>query len=82
MTKKQLRTLIDAAKRARRKAYCPYSRYPVGAAVLTESGKIFTGANIENASYGLSICGERTAIFNAVTRGEKMIRAVCQSHHL
>jgi len=77
MNQRELRQLIDAAKRARRKAYCPYSRYPVGAAVLTETGRLFTGANVENASYGLSICAERVAIFNAVTRGEKSIRAVC-----
>lgn len=71
------RTLIEMAKRARRWAYCPYSRYPVGAAVLGESGRIFTGANVENASYGLSICAERAAIFNAVNRGEKSIKAIC-----
>lgn len=75
--KKEYRMLIDAAVRARRKAYCPYSRYAVGAAVLTESGKVFTGANVENASYGLSICGERAAIFNAVGRGDRWLRAIC-----
>lgn len=72
-----LKRLIDAAKRARLKAYCPYSRYPVGAAVLTETGRIFTGANVENASYGLSVCAERVAIFNAVAHGGKWIRAIC-----
>lgn len=77
MTHKRLRMLIEAAKRARRRAYCPYSRYPIGAAVLTESGRIFAGANIENASYGLAICAERVAVFNAVSRGEKGFRAVC-----
>lgn len=75
--KKQHRALIEAAKRARQKAYCPYSRYAIGAAVLTESGKIFSGANIENASYGLSICGERTAIFNAISRGNRWLKAIC-----
>jgi cytidine deaminase len=77
MNQRELRQLIEAAKRARRKAYCPYTRYPVGAAVLTDTGRIFTGANVENASYGLSICAERAAIFNAVTRGEKALRAIC-----
>jgi len=75
--KKKYRELIEIAKRARRKAYCPYSRYAIGAAVLTEDGRIFSGANVENASYGLSICGERVAIFNAITRGEKWLKAVC-----
>jgi cytidine deaminase len=75
--KKQYRELIETAKRTRRKAYCPYSRYSIGAAVLTESGRIFSGANVENASYGLSICGERVAIFNAVSRGEKWLKAIC-----
>ncbi len=76
-TKKIYRKLIEIAKRARRKAYCPYSRYAIGAAVLTEDGRIFSGANVENASYGLSICGERVAIFNAISRGEKWLKAVC-----
>ncbi len=75
--KKKYRELIECAKRARRKAYCPYSRYAIGAAVLTEGGRIFSGTNIENASYGLSICGERVAIFNAIARGEKWLQAVC-----
>ncbi|MFH1726687.1 MAG: cytidine deaminase [Elusimicrobiota bacterium] len=77
MIQKEIRKLIDMAKRARRKAYCPYSRYPIGAAVLTDSGKYFSGANVENASYGLSLCAERVAIFNAVTRGAKALRAIC-----
>jgi len=74
---KKHRKLIEAAKSARNKAYCPYSRYQVGAAVLTESGRIFSGCNVENASYGLSICAERVAIFNAVARGERMMEAIC-----
>ncbi len=68
--------LINAAKIAQKKAYCPYSRYPVGAAALMESGKIYTGCNIENASFGLSCCAERTAIFNAIVHGEKKLRAM------
>lgn len=71
------RKLIEAAKKAQKNAYCPYSRYPVGAAVLTESGRIYTGCNVENASFGLTVCAERTAIFNAVTHGEKRIQALC-----
>ncbi|MBI5243447.1 MAG: cytidine deaminase [Elusimicrobia bacterium] len=73
---KKYRKLIETAKLARKKAYCPYSRYQVGAAVMTESGRIFSGCNVENASYGLSICAERVAVFNAVARGERMIQAV------
>ena len=68
--------LIEAAKKAQKNAYCPYSRYPVGAAVLTESGHIYTGCNVENASFGLAICAERVAIFKAVSQGEKKIRAL------
>lgn len=77
MNQKAIRALIEAAKRARLKAYCPYSRYPIGAAVLTDTGRLFSGANVENASYGLTICGERVAVANAVTRGEKSLKAVC-----
>ena len=61
--------LIAEAKMAREKAYAPYSNFKVGAAVLTSNGKIFSGCNIENSSYGLSICAERVAIFNAVSSG-------------
>lgn len=72
-----IQRLIDAAVSAQKSAYCPYSRYPVGASVLTVSGRIFAGCNVENASYGLSLCAERVAIFNAVTRNQKSIQAVC-----
>lgn len=61
--------LIAAAMEAREKAYCPYSQYMVGAAVLGEDGKIYTGCNIENASYGMTVCAERTAIFKMVSEG-------------
>ena len=61
--------LVQAATEARQKAYCPYSQYMVGAAVLGEDGKIYTGCNIENASYGMTVCGERTAIFKMVSEG-------------
>ena len=59
--------LISLAKEAQKKSYTPYSNFPVGAALITEDGDIFTGANIENISYGLSICGERATIFKMVT---------------
>ena len=62
--------LIEKAKEVSRKAYAPYSNYKVGAALLTKSGKVYTGCNIENSSYGLTTCAERTAIFKAVSEGE------------
>ncbi len=68
--------LKEKAREARERAYVPYSHFPVGAAVLTASGSIYTGANIENASYPLSICAERTAIFQAITAGEREIIAL------
>jgi cytidine deaminase len=60
--------LLDAAKQAVHRAYAPYSNFHVGAAVLTDQGQIFTGCNVENASYGLTICAERSAIFTAVQK--------------
>ncbi|KRM79313.1 hypothetical protein FC84_GL001487 [Lapidilactobacillus dextrinicus DSM 20335] len=61
--------LIEQAQQARRQAYVPYSHFAVGAAVLTDDGKIFQGCNIENGSYGMTICAERVAMFNAVLAG-------------
>lgn len=68
--------LTDRAVDAQKDSYCPYSHYKVSAAVLTDSGKIFTGANIENATYSPSCCAERVAIYNAVTHGHKDIKAI------
>jgi cytidine deaminase len=70
------RRLEKAAREAAAASYSPYSKFPVGAAVLTGSGKVFTGCNVENASYGLCNCAERTAIFTAAAAGERQIRAV------
>lgn len=68
--------LIKAAEKAMENACCPYSHFKVGAAVLTARGMVYTGANVENASYGLSNCAERTAVFKAVTDGDREIKAV------
>lgn len=75
-TDKQIENMIRAAHDARAKAYAPYSKFKVGAALLSDSGKIFGGCNVENASYGLTICAERAAIYNAVTHGRKRFKAL------
>ncbi|MBI3915322.1 MAG: cytidine deaminase [Chloroflexi bacterium] len=71
-----IRKLVEAARRARANAYAPYSRYPVGAAVLAKSGKIYSGCNIENAAYPSGLCAERVAIFKAVSEGERELKAI------
>ena len=71
-----LEELIAAAREAMKMSYSPYSRYPVGAAIRTEEGRIFTGCNIENASFGLTNCAERTAVFKAVSEGFHRFTAI------
>ncbi len=68
--------LIDMAKEARKNAYAPYSKFKVGAALLTKSGKVFTGCNVENSSFGASMCAERVAVFKAVSEGEREFKAI------
>ncbi|MEX2103943.1 MAG: cytidine deaminase [Bacilli bacterium] len=63
--------LVEEAKKARETAYVPYSHFPVGAALLTKEGKVIRGSNIENASFGLTNCAERTAIFKAISEADK-----------
>ncbi len=68
--------LIEEAKKARERAYVPYSKFAVGAALLMADGTVFHGANIENASYGLSNCAERTALFKAYSEGKRQIKCI------
>ena len=76
MTSEQRQALIDAALAVRRMAHAPYSSFLVGAAVLTESGAMHVGCNIENASYGLTICAERVALCSAVAAGNRAVIAM------
>ena len=71
--------LLTTARTYAERAYVPYSSFPVGSAVLTDDGSIVGGVNIENASYGLTVCGERVAIFTAAAAGHRVIRAVAVS---
>lgn len=74
MTEKDL--LIEAAKQARENAHAPYSNFRVGAALRSTSGRIFSGCNVENATYGLTMCAERVAIFKAISEGERGFSAI------
>ena len=74
--KKEYKKLIKEAEKVRKRAYTPYSKFKVGAAVLSVDGKIFTGCNIENASFGLAVCAERVAIFKAISEGSTKFEAI------
>ena len=76
MTEASYSALIEAALEARKKAYAPYSNFLVGAALLATDGTVFTGCNVENSSYGLCICAERTAICKAVSDGYQEFEAI------
>ncbi len=76
LTEQDQQALIDLANEARRRAYAPYSNYPVGAALRTRSGRIYTGCNVENAAYPNGMCAERIAIFKAVSEGEKVFDVI------
>lgn len=74
--KEDLQKLVEAAKEAREKARAPFSDFKVGAALLTKDGEVFTGCNIENASFGLTMCAERVAIFKAISEGENEFQKI------
>jgi cytidine deaminase len=76
ISEKTTKKLVEQARKASKNAYCPYSKFPVGAAVLTDSGEVFTGCNVENASYGLTICAERNAVFQMVAQAKRKIKMV------
>ena len=71
LTQQEKQSLVDLANIARQRAYVPYSHYPVGSALRTKTGRIFTGVNVENAAYPQTMCAERVAIFKAISEGEK-----------
>ncbi len=74
--KKENETLLKAALEAKNNSYAPYSNFHVGAALICEDGNIYSGCNVENSSYGLTICAERSAIFKMVASGERKIRSI------
>jgi cytidine deaminase len=71
------RNLVESARAASERAYCRYSGYAVGAAIVSGSGRVFSGCNVENASYGATMCAERSAIYALVSAGERRILGVC-----
>jgi cytidine deaminase len=81
LSNEQRGQLIETALAARKWAYAPYSKYKVGAALLTASGKIYDGVNIENAAYPSGICAERVAVFKAVSEGEREFNAIVVATH-
>jgi cytidine deaminase len=76
LSQRQIESLVDHAREARERAYAPYSRYRVGAALLTDSGELFEGVNVENAAYPAGICAERSAVFAAVSAGHQHFTAL------
>jgi cytidine deaminase len=76
MTNEETAILVSAASRARENAHAPYSQFRVGAALRATSGRIFTGCNIENSSFGLTLCAERVAVFKALSEGERRFDAI------
>lgn len=74
--KEDYKQLIELANEARRHAYAPYSNYPVGAALRTKTGRVYTGVNVENAAYPTGICAERVAVFKAVSEGERAFEVI------
>ena len=76
LTKQDKQALIDLANTARLRAYVPYSNYPVGSALRTKTGRLYTGVNVENAAYPQTMCAERVAIFKAVSEGEKEFEVI------
>jgi cytidine deaminase len=76
MSEGEFNALLTRAMQIRENAYAPYSKYAVGAALMSASGDVFTGANVENAAYSMTMCAERSAIFNAVSSGVREIKAI------
>ena len=76
LSNQEKQSLIDVANIARQLAYVPYSNYPVGAALRTKTGRIFTGVNVENAAYPQTMCAERVAVFKAISEGEKEFEVI------